>query len=236
MVDEGKKPTRDASRSNNTIVIDMNDPLYLHSNDTNGTPLIILKLTGTENYRVWDASLKHCIHSKNKFGFIDGTCVKPDPETSPFLAMQWERRNSVVLNWILNCVSVDLLVRQVFSRFAEGGVIEVVGCNGKWWSGMNLGRVGVTGLAGNQGVGTPMVPGFLWGRWMEVMGSSGSGGEGLGNRERGVVERWREIRRYKNSNSKRVTWVISLGILHSWSLVLVGTFSESPYWVNSFGK
>nr|GEY91824.1 hypothetical protein CTI12_AA187700 [Tanacetum cinerariifolium] len=40
----------------------------------------------------------------------------------------------------------------------------------------------------------PMVSGFLWGRWMEVMGSSGSGGEGLGNRERRVVKRWREIR------------------------------------------
>nr|GEY50081.1 DNA-directed DNA polymerase [Tanacetum cinerariifolium] len=38
--------------------------------------------------------------------------------------------------------------------FARGGVIEVVGCNGKWWSGRNLGRVGVIGLAGNQRVGT----------------------------------------------------------------------------------
>nr|GEZ38428.1 hypothetical protein [Tanacetum cinerariifolium] len=33
------------------------------------------------------------------------------------------------------------------------------------------------------------------------MRSSGSGGEGLGNRKRGVVERWRETGRYRNSNS-----------------------------------
>nr|GFC33456.1 hypothetical protein [Tanacetum cinerariifolium] len=41
----------------------------------------------------------------------------------------------------------------------------------------------------------------LLGRVVEVMGRSGSGGEGLGNRKRGVVERWRETGRYRNSNS-----------------------------------
>nr|GEY22514.1 uncharacterized mitochondrial protein AtMg00810-like [Tanacetum cinerariifolium] len=34
--------------------------------------------------------------------------------------------------------------------FAGGGVIEVVGCNGKWLSGRNLGRVGVTVLQVSQ--------------------------------------------------------------------------------------
>ncbi|GJQ89896.1 putative transcription factor interactor and regulator CCHC(Zn) family protein [Tanacetum coccineum] len=116
----GKKPTRGASGSKSNIVaIDMNDPLYLHSNDTNGTPLVNIKLTRTENHRVWAAALKHCIHSKNKLGFIDGTLAKHDPETSPFLAMQWERCNSVVLTWILNCVSTDLFVGQVFSSNAK---------------------------------------------------------------------------------------------------------------------
>nr|GEU54477.1 hypothetical protein [Tanacetum cinerariifolium] len=42
---------------------------------------------------------------------------------------------------------------------------------------------------------------------------------------------------YRNSTSNvcdrdELVWEI----LHSWSLVLVGTFCESPYWVNSFGK
>ncbi|GKD22080.1 hypothetical protein Tco_1223783, partial [Tanacetum coccineum] len=70
MVDDGKKPTGGASGSNsNIIAIDMNDPLYLHSNDTNGTPL--------------------------------------------------ERCNSIVLTWILNCVSADLFVGQVFSSNAK---------------------------------------------------------------------------------------------------------------------
>ncbi|GJZ81998.1 putative transcription factor interactor and regulator CCHC(Zn) family protein [Tanacetum coccineum] len=100
-------------------VIDVNDPLYLHFDDTNGTPLIGLKLTESENYRVWAAALKHCIHSKNKLGFINGKCVKPDPETEPFLAKQWERCNFVVLTWILNCVSTELFIGQVFSSNAK---------------------------------------------------------------------------------------------------------------------
>nr|GEW05784.1 ribonuclease H-like domain-containing protein [Tanacetum cinerariifolium] len=38
----------------------------------------------------------------------------------------------------------NVVIYSFFARFAEGGVIEVVGCNGKWWSGRNLGRAGVT--------------------------------------------------------------------------------------------
>ncbi|GJS18958.1 reverse transcriptase domain-containing protein [Tanacetum coccineum] len=117
MVDPSKKPEEGGSGSK--VVIDVNNPLYLHSNDTNRTPLIGLKLTGTENYRVWDAALKHCIHSKNKLGFITGTCVKLDPKVDPVLAEHWERCNSVVLTWILNCVSTELFIGQVFSSNAK---------------------------------------------------------------------------------------------------------------------
>ncbi|GJZ09610.1 ribonuclease H-like domain-containing protein [Tanacetum coccineum] len=42
MVDAGKK--LEEGSSGDKVVIDVNDPLYLHSNDTNGTPLIRLKL------------------------------------------------------------------------------------------------------------------------------------------------------------------------------------------------
>ncbi|GJT88433.1 hypothetical protein Tco_1070150 [Tanacetum coccineum] len=71
----GKKP--DEASGSGVVSIDMNDPLYLHSNDTN------------------------------------------DPETQPFLAEQWERCNSVVLTWILNCVSPELFIGQVFSSNAK---------------------------------------------------------------------------------------------------------------------
>ncbi|GKE27504.1 ribonuclease H-like domain-containing protein, partial [Tanacetum coccineum] len=114
-----KKKKEGESSGSGTVAIDINDPLYLHSNDTNGTPLIFLKLIGIENYRVWAASLKHCIYSKNKLGFINGKYVKPDPDTNTFLAEQWEICNSVVLTWILNCVSPELFIGQVFSINAK---------------------------------------------------------------------------------------------------------------------
>ncbi|GJY78471.1 putative RNA-directed DNA polymerase, partial [Tanacetum coccineum] len=112
-----KKP--DETSGSGVVSIDMNDHLYLHSNDTNGTLLISFKLSGTKNYRVWAAALKHCIHSKNKLGFINGKLTKPDPETQPFLAGQWERCNSMVLTWILNFVSPELFIGQVFSSNAK---------------------------------------------------------------------------------------------------------------------
>ncbi|GKD52014.1 putative RNA-directed DNA polymerase, partial [Tanacetum coccineum] len=65
------------------------------------------------------AALKQCIHSKNKLGFINGKLVKPDPTDEPFLAKQWEICNSVVLTWILNCVSYEVFIGQVFSDNAK---------------------------------------------------------------------------------------------------------------------
>ncbi|GKA20529.1 putative RNA-directed DNA polymerase [Tanacetum coccineum] len=112
-----KKP--DETSGSGVVSIDMNDHLYLHSNDTNGTLLISFKLSGTKNYRVWAAALKHCIHSKNKLGFINGKLTKPDPETQPFLAEQLERCNSMVLTWILNFVSPEFFIGQVFSSNAK---------------------------------------------------------------------------------------------------------------------
>ncbi|GKB57134.1 ribonuclease H-like domain-containing protein, partial [Tanacetum coccineum] len=41
--------------------------LFLHANDTNGTPLIIFKLTGNDNYKIWAAAVHLALHAKNKF-------------------------------------------------------------------------------------------------------------------------------------------------------------------------
>ncbi|GKC41214.1 putative RNA-directed DNA polymerase [Tanacetum coccineum] len=43
----------------------------------------------------------------------------PYRETQPFLAEQWERCKFVVLTWILNCVSPELFIGQVFSSNAK---------------------------------------------------------------------------------------------------------------------
>ncbi|GJT06564.1 ribonuclease H-like domain-containing protein, partial [Tanacetum coccineum] len=116
---EGEKPPKDKGQASSSEEdkIDQYDPLFLHSNDTSGVPLINFKLEGTENYKVWKAALTIAIHTKNKLGFINGKLVRPSEEG--FMQEQWDRCNSVVLNWILGCVSQDVFMGQVFSKNAK---------------------------------------------------------------------------------------------------------------------
>ncbi|GKF76222.1 ribonuclease H-like domain-containing protein, partial [Tanacetum coccineum] len=97
---EGGKPPKDkgVASSSNGGDIDQFDLLYLYSNDTNGIPLIGFKLEGTENYKIWKAAITIAIHTKNKLGFINGKITRPFEEG--FMQEQWDRCNSVVLNWI----------------------------------------------------------------------------------------------------------------------------------------
>ncbi|KAJ0858060.1 putative RNA-directed DNA polymerase [Helianthus annuus] len=61
--------------------------------------------------------MKLALEAKNKFGFIDGKCKKnTDDEV---LSSQWDRCNSVVLSWLLNSVSEELYLGQVFSKLAS---------------------------------------------------------------------------------------------------------------------
>ncbi|XP_071739846.1 uncharacterized protein [Rutidosis leptorrhynchoides] len=57
------------------------------------------------------------LQTKNKTGFINGTCVKHT--TYEVQRMQWDRCNSVVLSWILNSISEELYSGQVFSQSAQ---------------------------------------------------------------------------------------------------------------------
>ena len=111
--DKKKRP----SGSGGSDQIDQFDPLYLHSNDTNGIPLINFKLEGTEYYKVWSAAITIAIHTKNKLGFINGKLERP---TEPgFMQEQWDRCNSVVLSWILGCVSQEVFMGQIYSKNAK---------------------------------------------------------------------------------------------------------------------
>nr|XP_016467023.1 PREDICTED: uncharacterized protein LOC107789679 [Nicotiana tabacum] len=56
------------------------------------------------------------ILGNNKIGFIEGTCKKEDYGTN--LTDMWERCNVIVLSWIMNCVSSDLLSGIVYSSNA----------------------------------------------------------------------------------------------------------------------
>ncbi|GJZ77408.1 ribonuclease H-like domain-containing protein, partial [Tanacetum coccineum] len=66
--------------------LDASNPLYLHANDSNGTPLVSIKLTGVENYRIWASTIKLGLQTKNKMGFITGSVLKSDYVASNLLS------------------------------------------------------------------------------------------------------------------------------------------------------
>ena len=98
--------------------LDLGNPLHLHSNDISTSSIVSIKLTGTENYRVWSTAMKLAINTRNKTGFITGKWIRASYASSDVLANQWDRCNSIVLSWILNSVSEDLYLGQIFSENA----------------------------------------------------------------------------------------------------------------------
>ncbi|KAJ0949034.1 putative retrotransposon gag domain, retrotransposon Copia-like protein [Helianthus annuus] len=105
--------------SSQTLIskLDIGNPLFLHPSDSSSLSIVNVKLKGTENYRVWSSAMKLALEAKNKFGFIDGKCKKDTDDA--VLSSQWDRCNSVVLSWLLNSVSEELYLGQVFSKLAS---------------------------------------------------------------------------------------------------------------------
>ncbi|GJS99686.1 uncharacterized mitochondrial protein-like protein, partial [Tanacetum coccineum] len=78
----------------------------------------ILLLSGTKNYKVWSVAIKLALHTKNKLGFITGKYVRPTDDDIQ-RQEQWDNCNSVVLSWILGCVTQELYFRQIYSTSAK---------------------------------------------------------------------------------------------------------------------
>ncbi|GJS93657.1 putative RNA-directed DNA polymerase [Tanacetum coccineum] len=97
--------------------LDVSNPLHLHFNDSAVLTVVSVKLKGTENYQVWANAMLLALEGKNKIGFIDGSCKKSI--TDVVLAKQWDRVNVVVLGWILNSISEELFLGQIFSKKAK---------------------------------------------------------------------------------------------------------------------
>ncbi|GJW77506.1 ribonuclease H-like domain-containing protein [Tanacetum coccineum] len=54
------------------------------------------------------------LHAKNKYGFVDNTCLRESYATSDVLTAQWDRCNAMVLTWIMNSVSQDVYIGLVY--------------------------------------------------------------------------------------------------------------------------
>ncbi|XP_075103754.1 uncharacterized protein LOC142178321 [Nicotiana tabacum] len=107
-----------AEITDNTLTENLshNHPLFLHSTNNSGAILISLQLTRSENYTIWSRAMRIAILGCNKMGFIEGTSKKESYR--PNLIDLWERCNAIILLWIMNCVSKDLLSEIVYSSYA----------------------------------------------------------------------------------------------------------------------
>ncbi|GJS98441.1 ribonuclease H-like domain-containing protein [Tanacetum coccineum] len=62
--------------SSSELNLSFGDSLYLHPNDTGGSPIVTIKLTSTENYKMWSITMTFALRNHNKLDFIDGSCKK----------------------------------------------------------------------------------------------------------------------------------------------------------------
>nr|GEX37319.1 hypothetical protein [Tanacetum cinerariifolium] len=90
------------------------DTLYLHPNGTGGSPIVTIKLSGTENYKMCSIAMTFALRNHSKLGFIDGSCKRDND--NPALANQWDLCNSVVVTWILNSLNRDLFADAIYTK------------------------------------------------------------------------------------------------------------------------
>ncbi|XP_047263804.1 uncharacterized protein LOC124896293 [Capsicum annuum] len=116
-VHESSVGTSTVAPANAPIVIDHNHPLYLQPCDSPGSTLVSIQLSGSENYALRSRYMKIDLLGKCKLGFVDGKCSKD--KFPPSLHESWERCNDIILSWIMNSVSKELLSGVVYACNAQ---------------------------------------------------------------------------------------------------------------------
>ncbi|XP_075096164.1 uncharacterized protein LOC142174274 [Nicotiana tabacum] len=82
-----------------------------------GSSLISIKLIGLENYTLWSSTMRVSLLGKSKLGFVDGRYPK---EKFPHVLHElWKKCNAIVLSWIINSVSAELLSGMVYGSSAH---------------------------------------------------------------------------------------------------------------------
>ncbi|KAM3327880.1 hypothetical protein P3S68_033342 [Capsicum galapagoense] len=105
------------------VIVDASHPLCLAPGDTSGISLISFQLTGTDNYSLWSRSMRIALLGRNKLGLVDGSWKKERFHDKFW--NQWERCNAVVLSWLMNSVSQNLVSGIVYASDAYAVWMEL---------------------------------------------------------------------------------------------------------------
>ena len=92
------------------------NPYFLHQSDSPGLVLVCHPLTG-DNYSSWSYAMELALSVKNKLGFIDGSLPRPGDD-DPRLLSLWTCSNNIVVSWIFNAVSKEIVGSIMRSKVA----------------------------------------------------------------------------------------------------------------------
>ncbi|GJZ37953.1 ribonuclease H-like domain-containing protein [Tanacetum coccineum] len=94
--------------SSSTVLInnlDVCNPLHIQTNDNSSTTLIPFKLLGTENYKIWDITMKLALQGRNKLSFVDGLVYsRNDNSFWKELESTYDKREFHALTKLPKCV------------------------------------------------------------------------------------------------------------------------------------
>ncbi|XP_020235257.1 uncharacterized protein LOC109815075 [Cajanus cajan] len=96
--------------------LDPTNPLFLHH--SNGPGLVLTsQLIDNKNYTTWSHAMLVALSMKNKILFVDGSLPKLAADDPTYPA--WIRGNNVVISWLYNSVSKDIITSILFADTAK---------------------------------------------------------------------------------------------------------------------
>ncbi|KAF7810456.1 retrovirus-related Pol polyprotein from transposon TNT 1-94 [Senna tora] len=93
------------------------DPLYLHPSDNSGLQLVSVQLT-LDNYLIWSRSMRIALKSKNKLGFVDGSCKQSEDQNYDDY-LRWSLADTTVVAWMVNAMTEELAEAYMFASSAR---------------------------------------------------------------------------------------------------------------------
>ncbi|KAH0663164.1 hypothetical protein KY284_028095 [Solanum tuberosum] len=88
MANDNGEESSDTGRNPNGIGIEnANSSLYMHPSDNPGVALVPIPFDGT-GYRSWKRGVYRALSVKNKLGFVNGECKRPDLETPQYRQLE----------------------------------------------------------------------------------------------------------------------------------------------------
>ncbi|XP_019149892.1 PREDICTED: uncharacterized protein LOC109146696 [Ipomoea nil] len=96
---------------------DIDNPLYLNSNESSNAVLVSPPLSGSANYVTWSISMRVALEVKNKWGIVDGSILAPDRSHSQYAA--WRRCNLMICSWICRSVHPSMVQSIVYMDDAK---------------------------------------------------------------------------------------------------------------------